>query len=136
MSPAPQALTAEGRTLPGLVNSLSLPPASHRSAQGRTQHARVPSYPRLLTQADGAPASGQSQKASGRLRPQGGDSVDSPDRGSDSAAWLMDGTPTSDLPVALPFFSPGTITNLGCVDSVALGTRKHLIMQETLGQVG
>lgn len=62
--------------------------------------------------------------------------MESPDRGSDSAAWLMDGTPTSDLPVALPFFPPGTITNLGCVDSVALGTRKYLIMQETLGQVG
>lgn len=32
--------------------------------------------------------------------------MDSPDHGSDSAAWLMDGTPTSDLPVALPFFFP------------------------------
>ena len=62
--------------------------------------------------------------------------MDSPDHGSDSAAWLMDGTPTSDLAVALPFFSPGTITNPGCVDSVAIGTRKHLLMQETLGQVG
>lgn len=41
--------------------------------------------------------------------------MDAPDRGGDSAAWLVDGARTSALALR-PFpFSPGTITNPGSV---------------------
>lgn len=53
--------------------------------------------------------------------------MDAPDRGGDSAAWVMDGARTSVLTLwPFPFF-PGTITKSWLCASVAIGTRKHLI---------
>lgn len=52
MHPQPHELSLPGgRTVPPSGNVLSTPLAT-RSAHGRTQHTRVPSYPRLPTDTD------------------------------------------------------------------------------------